>query len=115
MPSAFRRLVAYQLASSLADDVRARVKEWPSIDRWSAGIQLIRAADSVGANIAEATGRWNTPDRRRILIIARGSLHETEHWLVTAETRGLLPDGISARVDEVARTLNGLIKSPGPN
>ena len=47
------------------------------------------------------------------LIIARGSLHETEHWLVRAEARGPLPRGISKRVDEVARALNGLIKSPG--
>src|SRR4051812_17641777 len=79
MPCSFRHLVAYQLAASLANDVHARVREWPSLDRWSSGIQLIRSTDSVGANIAEAIGRWHTPDRRRLLMIARGSLYESEH------------------------------------
>src|SRR2546425_8489896 len=113
MASTFRRLVAYQLVTSLANDVRGHVRQWPSLDRWSSGIQLIRATDSVGANIAEAVGRWHTPDRRRLLIIARGSLYESEHWLLQAEARGLLPSGINERIDEVARTLNGLIKAPG--
>src|SRR3954447_10108862 len=115
MPSSFRHLVAYQLAASLANDVHARVREWPSLDRWSSGIQLIRSTDSVGANIAEAIGRWHTPDRRRLLMIARGSLYESEHWLLQAEARGLLPNGINERIDEVARTLNGLIRAPGSN
>jgi four helix bundle protein len=63
-------------------------------------------------NIAEAVGRWHTPDRRRLLIIARGSLLESEHWLLQAEARGLIPEGVNERIDEIARTLNGLIKAP---
>jgi four helix bundle protein len=113
MPSSFRRLVAYQLATALAGDVHARVRQWPSLDRWSSGIQLIRAIDSVGANIAEAVGRWHTPDRRRLLIIARGSLYESEHWILQGEARGLFPIGMNERIDEIARTLNGLISTPG--
>lgn len=112
MPSGFRRLVAYQLATALANDVHAQVRGWPALDRRSSGVQLIRAIDSVGANIAEAVGRWHTPDRRRLLIIARGSLLESEHWLLQAEARGLLPEGMNERIDEIARTLNGLIKAP---
>jgi four helix bundle protein len=115
MASSFRDLVTYRLAVALADDVHSHVRGWPSLDRWSSGIQLIRAVDSVGANIAEADGRWNTPDRRRLLMIARGSLYETEHWMLRAEARGLLPTGASERVDEIARTLNGLIKRPAPH
>ena len=69
---------------------------------------MVRAADSVGANIAEAAGRWHTPDRRRLLIVARGSLYETEHWLTRAQARGLeLPD---TDLQELARTLHGLIR-----
>jgi four helix bundle protein len=71
---------------------------------------LIRAADSVGANIAEANGRWHEADRRRLLWVARGSLHETEHWILCAEERGLLERGTAERIEDIARPLNGLIK-----
>ena len=114
MGSSFRRLDAYTRAAALAGDLHRDVARWRSFDLWSVGIQLLRAADSVGANIAEATGRWHTPDRRRLLIIARGSLYETEHWLITAEDRGLLVPGSSERAIEIARPLNGLIKRAPP-
>lgn len=73
----------------------------------------MRAADSVGANIAEAAGRWHRADQRRFLLIARGSLYETEHWMARAEKRGLLEQGATERLSEVARALNGLIKKWG--
>ena len=88
---------------------------WPKFQLWAVGIQLVRAADSVAANIAEADGRFHWADRRRFLLIARGSLLETEHWLLQAEKRGLLPEGSSERVGEIARTLNGLVKRPTPS
>jgi four helix bundle protein len=66
----------------------------------------------VGANIAEAFGRGSTPDQRRLLYIARGSLQETEHWVDLAARRGLMaPDGIDEQLDELARVLTGLIRS----
>ncbi len=110
--SAFRDLVAYRLSVEIADDMHATVARWSSFDRWSLGVELVRAADSVGANIAEAMGRWHVPDRRRLLFIARGSLHETEHWILRAEARGLLEPGTNDRLGEVARALNGLIRRP---
>jgi four helix bundle protein len=108
--SAFRDLVAYQLAARLANDLYEVVSAWEKLPLWALGLQMVRAADSVAANIAEADGRFSWADRRRFLLIARGSLHETEHWLLQAETRGLLPAGSSERVEEIARTLNGLLK-----
>jgi four helix bundle protein len=106
----FRELDAYQRAAALADEVFELSAQWEAFARWTLGVQLVRAADSTAANIAEATGRWHGPDRRRLLFIARGSLNETEHFLLTAEERGLLPSGYSARVSEIGKPLNGLIK-----
>jgi four helix bundle protein len=108
--SAFRDLVAYRLAAGLANDLYEVVSAWDKFQRWSAGLQLVRAADSVAANIAEAEGRFHPGDRRRFLLIARGSLYEAEHWLLQAEKRGLMPEGSSGRVEEIAKTLNGLVK-----
>ena len=105
----FRDLAAYQHAVALANDVRDEVPCWDSFDRWTGGIQLVRAADSIGANIAEATGRWHGPDRRRLFFVARGSLYETEHWILLANARGLLENRFGVKLAELARTLNGLI------
>ena len=115
MPSEFRRLRAYELAVSLARDPHVAVARWENFERWSLGIQLMRAADSVGANIAEATGRRHVADQRRVLYFARGSLYETEHWVAVAKDRGLLADDADARIPELARTLTGLIKKRQPS
>ncbi|HEY7633602.1 MAG TPA: four helix bundle protein [Thermoleophilaceae bacterium] len=110
--SGFQRLRVYRLAVEFSDEIYRSVARWPLLPRNSFGFQLIRSADSVGANIAEATGRWHVADKRRLLVIARGSLYETEHWLDRAEQRGLLPLGSTARLEEIARLLNGMIKTP---
>ena len=109
MRSEFRDLAAYQRATKLADELWEQVHGWNSSARWSVGMQLVRAADSIGANIAEATGRWHPKDELRFLRVARGSLLETEHWITTAERRGLLEPATSERLDGIARPLSGLI------
>jgi four helix bundle protein len=115
MRSEFRDLAAYQRATSLADDLHRRIGRWNSHDRWSLGLQLMRAADSVGANIAEATGRWHKKDQIRLLYVARGSLFEAEHWIATAERRGLLDDRTTDRLTGIAQALTGLIKKRASN
>src|SRR5829696_2986079 len=109
MPSNFRSLVAWQRARAVADELHGLVGSWPTFDRDSVGLQLIRSADSVAANIAEAGGRWTVADKRHFLMIARGSLYETEHWLDCARSRGLLNDDRDQQLAAIARALNGLV------
>jgi four helix bundle protein len=107
----FRDLAVYQEAVRLSDALHRSVLAWKNIDRWTIGIQLIRAADSVGANIAEALGRAGR-DRSRMLLIARGSAYELEHWLDRAAARGLEhPDDAVGSARSISRMLNGLIRS----
>ena len=68
------------------------------------GKQLINAADSIGANIAEGTGRGSYADNRRFARISRGSLFEVKHWLRRAYRRNLLTD------DEVSKLQNLIIE-----
>jgi four helix bundle protein len=76
------------------------------------GIQLVRAADSIGANIAEAHGRATLADQRRLLHVARGPLLEVEHWIDVAGERRLLDaTALQPRILELAKLLNGLIRS----
>jgi four helix bundle protein len=108
--SAFRDLDVYRRAAGLADAVYSAVGGWSSFDRFALGGQLVRAADSIGANIAEAFGRWSAKDQRRMLYMARGSAYETEHWLERAAVRGLvLPNDAVAHARQLSRMLNGLI------
>lgn len=109
MRSRFRSLVAYRLSCELADELHIAVRRWPTYDRSVIGMQLVRAADSVHANI-ESAGRWTAKERRRHLLIARGSLYETENWLARAHARGLLPETYDRQMTEIAKTLSGLIK-----
>jgi four helix bundle protein len=106
------------MSVSLAREMSSSVHSWPPFHLWTVGIQLVRAADSVGANIAEGLGRWHQADQRRLLLIARGSLYETEHWIGLAQERGLLPSDAGAQLPELGRVLNGLIRKresrPGP-
>jgi four helix bundle protein len=111
--SKFQGLRAYELAAALGDDLQRYVMRWPSWERWTLGRQLVRAADSIGANIAEASGRATDADRRHFFVVARGSLYETEHWLARAEARGLTADG-TTQLEELAKTLAGLIRRYAP-
>ena len=44
------RFRGYRLAGELADELHAAVATWEAFERWSVGIQLVRATDSIGAN-----------------------------------------------------------------
>src|SRR5215469_17361946 len=94
----FEKLQVYKLAERLCDEIWTVAKGWDYFSRDTVGRQLVRAADSIGANIAEGTGRGSYVDNRRFARNARGSLNETRHWLRRAHKRGLLTDGAVQRI-----------------
>ena len=58
MPTmSFENLKVYQLSEALADDIWGIVVKWDFFARETVGKQIVRSADSIGANIAEGTGR----------------------------------------------------------
>jgi len=88
--SRFENLRIYKLSEELADHIWEIVLKWDHFPRSTVGIQLVKAADSIGANIAEGTGRGSRKENRRFALIARGSLYEVRHWLRRACRRNLL-------------------------
>lgn len=86
----FEKLRVYQLSEKLADQIWEIVLGWNNFARDTVGKQLVRAVDSVGANISEGAGRGRFLDNKRFVRIARGSLNETQHWLRRAYKRRLL-------------------------
>jgi len=110
---AFETLHVYQLADRLAREVWTIAVVWAYFSRDTVGKQLVRAADSIGANIAEGYGRGSHADNRRFVHIARGSLNETICWLSRAADRGLVTpeqaNNLVAITDELGPKLNGYL------
>jgi four helix bundle protein len=108
MPSLrFQDLKVYQLSEKLSDYVWDIVLGWGNLARDTVGKQLIRAADSIGANIAEGSGKQSYAENRRYVRIARGSFNETQHWLRRAHRRNLL-------TSEMTTKLQAIVKELGP-
>ena len=110
-------LEVYQLAFELSTVVWNIISKWDEFSRKSIGIQLIRSADSIGANIAEGFGRFHFKDNKLFCYYARGSLEETKHWLRLAYKRKILSkedfDSVSPLMDKLPPKLNSYIKSIG--
>lgn len=117
--ASFEDLRVYQLAEVLADDVWDVVIRWNRLAQDTVGKQLVRAADGIGSNIAEGTGRGSYQDNRRFVKIARGSFYETRHWLRRAFKRMLLTEKqvetLKALLDELGPKLNAYLRSIGKN
>ena len=113
----FENLKVYRLAEDLADDVWEIAIRWNTFAKDTVGKQMVRAADSIGANIAEGTGRGSFADNRRFVRTARGSLYEARHWLRRAYRRRLLTPAQIAKLkpllDNLSPMLNSYLKSIG--
>jgi four helix bundle protein len=109
-------LEVYQLSRTLSK------KSWSIYSKlnWQMrkimGDQFIESADSIGANIAEAYGRYHYLDRVRFLYNSRGSkLESVNHWLSLMHERGVISDDEFKEAKDVAENLavklNNYIKS----
>ena len=74
MATKFEDLRILQAAEEIADGVWKQVTEWDDFDRDVVGKQMARAADSIGAYIAESYGRYHYGEKLQFLYYARGSL-----------------------------------------
>ena len=113
----FENLQIYKLSEKLSDKLWKIVARWDVLARDTVGKHLVRAVDSIGANIAEGSGRGTDPEFRRFLRIARGSLYETQHWLRRAYRRRLLDENevsdLLPLVKELSPKLNAYLGSIG--
>jgi len=113
----FENLRVYQLAEQLADEVWRIVGGWETFERNTVGSQIARSADSIGANLAEGSGRGSNADYKRFIKISRGSLYETRHWLRRAYKRGLLSkdqtETLTMIIEELTPKLNAYLRSIG--
>jgi four helix bundle protein len=99
---------------TLVDLIWREAGSWNEFARDTVGKQITRAADSVGANVAEAYGRFHFGEKINLLYYARGSLFETKYWLNRCKTRQLISesnaDEWTRRLGEIARQINSFVK-----
>jgi four helix bundle protein len=86
----FEKLRIYQQSKQLADAVCDVVSDWDYFAKKTVGAQLVGAADSIPANIAEGSGRGSVKEKRHFVRIARGSLYEAKNSLRRSHRRHLL-------------------------
>lgn len=83
----------------------------PTEERFRIGDQLLRAARSTTANIAEGYGRFHHLENAKFCSNSRGSCWEVLDHLITARDEGLITDAILAEgrdhVNRATKLLNG--------
>ncbi|MFT3870422.1 MAG: four helix bundle protein [Nibricoccus sp.] len=108
-------LRVYRMAEELADATWDLIGDWAPFAKETVGKQLVRAADSVGANIAEGYGRASPADNQRFVRMARGSLYEVRHFLRRADKRGLVDktskQALQKVLSELLPGLNAYLRS----
>ena len=82
----------YVVAMEIGELTWEWVLSWKYFERNTLGEQWVEAADSIAANISEGEGRHGYPDRKRFYYIARGSLNESETWMMKSYNRQLISD-----------------------
>jgi len=107
----------YQLAMEMGEIIWVQVQEWDYFSKDTIGKQLVRAVDSVAANLSEGFGRFHFKETKQFGYYSRGSLYETKTWLTKAHNRKLLNYenfGILMKeISSLGKQLNKYIKSIG--
>ena len=107
----------YQLSMELGEKIWQIVVNWNYFEKDTIRKQLVRAADSVAANLSEGFGRFFYKENKQLCYYSRGSLFETKTWLTKAKNRKLISDDLfknfTEDIDLIGKKLNSYINSIG--
>lgn len=107
-----RDLKVWQKGMDLAEETYRLARMLPKTEEYRLTGQLLRAAASIPANIAEGHARGTRKDYANFVNIARGSLAETETFLLLAVRTRLLTQEQTATAlgltDELGKMLTVL-------
>ncbi len=96
---------AYRIAFDLSNYVWDIVIKWNYFAKDTVGKQLIKAVDSISANIAEGFGRYFKKDKVNFYRYSYGSIAESLDWIEKADKRGLLKEKEYKHVTEELKKL----------
>jgi four helix bundle protein len=108
----YRDLDVWQAGMDFAAECYRLSESMPKTEEFRITNQLLRAAASVPANVAEGWMRSSRKDYARFVSIARGSLAEAETFLLLSVKTGLLLEAETVPAmriaDQLGRQLNVL-------
>jgi len=95
------------------------VIKWDYFSNDTIGRQLVKAVDSVAANLSEGFGRYHFKEVKNFGYYSRGSLYEAKTWLTKAKNRALIKDDdyedLVKEINNLGVKLNNYINSIGRN
>jgi four helix bundle protein len=110
----FQRIQAWQHAHALTLRIYFITASFSLDERFGITAQLRRACSSIGANIAEGSGRGSDADFCRFLQIATGSTAETENFVMLSRDLNMMSVEIAqellAELAEVKKKLINFMK-----
>jgi four helix bundle protein len=105
MVRSYRDLEVWRSGMDFAAECYRLGKLMPRAEEFRITAQLLRAAASVPANVAEGWMRATRKDYARFVSIARGSLAEAETFLLLSVRTGLLQEQDTQSAMSIADTL----------
>ena len=110
----FNNLKVYEETKALVIDIYNTTKFYPKEEVFGLVQQMRRSAVSIGANIAEGTGRMSDADFRRFLYISIASLKELEYYIDISKELNYLDaneyERKKVKIKQIAKMLNSLIE-----
>lgn len=101
----------------LGEKIWTRVIIWDYFPKDTIGKHLVKAVDSVAANLSEGYGRYHYKESKNFGYYSRGSLFETKTWLTKASNRFLFDESdyrsFMKEIDRIGVKLNNYIKLIG--
>ena len=118
MNKSINDLEIYREAMRIGETVWGLVADWPFFANDTVGRQIVRAADSIAANLSEGYGRYHFKENQKFCYYSRGSAQETQTWIEKSVRRNLIPDDTARDLyrdlDTFMKRLNAYIRSIGP-
>ncbi len=110
----FENLTVYKKTLIFNKEIFVLAEKFPSHLRFSLTSQIIRAAISISANIAEGSGRLSNKESRNFFNIAKGSIYEVISLLDIALMQNYILKENYQKLyimsEEISKMLTGLIK-----
>ena len=110
----FYDLIAWKKANKFVLEIYKTTKKFPKEELYGLTSQLKRAVSSIAANIAEGFSRYHYNDKIRFYHNARGSVSETQNFLLLTKDLAFLEEDSFRNLfnlsEEVNKLINGLIR-----
>jgi four helix bundle protein len=115
MPFKFEKLIVWQKALDLSEEVDKLTKTFPKDELYILTSQIKRAADSVSLNIAEGSTGQTNPEFNRFLSYALRSDIEVVGCIFIGKRRNIITEEVFNRIykmcEEILVMINGLRKN----